>query len=65
MDANDDHSWQIRGSRLLEMPSSPTIPQSVIGSWTSLQKCSVSLDDVIQCLSGHRPPGVLRLPGPV
>jgi hypothetical protein len=36
IDANDDDSWQIRGSRLLETPSCLTILQLGIGSLTSL-----------------------------
>lgn len=36
--ANDDHSWQIRGSKLLEMPLYLIIPRMDIGSSTSLQE---------------------------
>lgn len=52
IEANDDDLWQIRGSRLLEMPSCPTIPQLGIGSSTSLQKFRyVSRCHVIQHIS--------------
>jgi len=53
IDANDDNSWQIHGSRILEMPSCPSILQLGIGSSTSLQEFRrVSLGHVIQYISG-------------